>query len=159
MAPPGAGQSEGSRESAHPRHPMGESGGTVVLPGDPIRAREEEWASPGEDGAGLPGGRPGRARCKVQGVPGVPESLRLSRRRPLTYNGPRRRDDHHGVGTCTHPAAPQPLVLLRARSCRRVRQSLARPLTGRSRGRSCRQTRPPVRGRQCAGATAGAREG
>lgn len=69
MVLPGAGQPEDSKESAYLRQPMGEHNGTVVLPGDPIRAGEAE-----RGGAAGRGVREG-AGCRDAGDPrgsGVP---------------------------------------------------------------------------------------
>lgn len=102
------------------------------------RTQSEHARRSGHRGRGRNGtvGRPARegAGCRFREVPEVPGSSRLSQRRPLTYGGPRRRDDNHGIRACTHPAARPLLELLPACSCGQVRQSLARRLTGRAEG-------------------------
>lgn len=61
---------------------------------------------------GVPVTGPGRAEL----APQTPCRVR----RPLTYDGPRRRDDNHGVWVCTHPAALLPLELRLAQCSRLV---------------------------------------
>lgn len=65
--------------------------------------------------------------------------------RPLTYAGPRRRDDDHGVRACTHPAAGPLHAQLWTRCCgERGKDSRA---AGRSHcGRGLRKPRPPPAG-------------
>lgn len=112
---------------------MGEPGGAVALPKNPIRTLGVEWTSPRDEGAGKAGG-PRKARgagCRgsrrSRGVPVTgPGWAELAPqtpcrvRRPLTYDGPRCRDDNHGVWVCTHPAALLPLELRLAQCSRLV---------------------------------------
>ncbi|XP_063461128.1 uncharacterized protein LOC117980748 [Pan paniscus] len=125
MAPPGAGQSGAPEENTSLRQPMGEAGHAMALSREPIQARGTECAhrerrgwgcstrSGNAGGAGFQGSR-GSSRLGLTGFLHIrpsPTQVRPSAllpkqqaprtlrgfRRPLTYDGPRRRDDDHGI--------------------------------------------------------------
>ncbi|XP_033090196.1 uncharacterized protein LOC117096930 [Trachypithecus francoisi] len=125
MAPPGVGQSGDPQENAFLRQPMGDAGHAMALPREPIRAQGTECAHRERRGwgcrarSGNAGGRGFQGSCRSSrlGLSGflhirspptqvrpsalllkqqAPQTLREARR-PLTYDGPRRRDDDHGI--------------------------------------------------------------